>query len=124
MNIDWTKPIEFFDGTPAFYKGVTNAGLYRVLPKGIPKDFEKSNHYRVDGTHFYSSFPAIRNVVPVQTDQELANKYRELRAEAFKAARELESKGYILRNNDGARLDYTAGPIVTIKKTIHEEISL
>jgi hypothetical protein len=59
-RIDWTRPIEYEDGSPAAYLGFQN-GQHNVTPHGHPEG-QSGNYYRDDGTHLYGSYMSIRNV--------------------------------------------------------------
>ncbi|MBF7012514.1 hypothetical protein QUC32_22975 [Novosphingobium resinovorum] len=65
-KIDWTKPIEYVDGTPAFVaieqKYARQNDLVSVSPRGVKESAYSGNHYDDAGNHAYGNFMAIRNV--------------------------------------------------------------
>ena len=64
--IDYTKPIEYIDGSPARYLG-RNPDVHRhtVTPRGRPQH-ETGNFYDDDGDHIYQEYMSIRNVDSIQ----------------------------------------------------------
>lgn len=68
-KIDWTKPIEYIDGTPAFISTeqqyAAKHGLKAVSPRGDTGPSWRGNFYGDDGKHWHGRFMAIRNVAEV-----------------------------------------------------------
>lgn len=64
--IDYTKPIEYIDGSPAHYLGrdpINNEHV--VTPRGRPQALD-GNFYADNGDHISNAYMSIRNVDPIQ----------------------------------------------------------
>ena len=64
--IDYTKPIEYVDGSPAHYLGrdpINNQHV--VTPRGRPQA-RTGNFYADNGDHMSNAYMSIRNVDPIE----------------------------------------------------------
>ena len=64
--IDYTKPIEYIDGSPAHYLGrnpINNEHV--VTPRGRPQA-RSGNFYADNGDHISNAYMSIRNVDPIE----------------------------------------------------------
>lgn len=114
MLVDYTKPIEYVDGSPATYNGRSGYDRYAcVSPKGEVCSVG-GNHYLPDGTHAYNLYDSVRNVAPV-TDKALAAKFRKLNTEINEALTELNQRGYEVEDANGDGLVICPDPIVMYK---------
>ena len=63
--IDWSKPIEYVDGTPAFLSTrqeyAERVGLTAVCPHGSDSERSAGNWYQCDGKHWTGDCMAVRN---------------------------------------------------------------
>lgn len=75
-KVDYTKPIQYKDGSPAWYGGFDEEGegYHLVTPKGAtrkPREDELDyNYYDKDGKHVYGIYEDVVNVENVPTVEE------------------------------------------------------
>lgn len=71
-KIDWTKPIEFLDGTPTSLNERQYFAKGKALHCVTGRDGHSAWHYRDDGTHAYGTKEPIRNVPEVAPKLDLS----------------------------------------------------
>lgn len=65
MTVDWTKPIELVDGTPARFSYIDSEGDIAVNIDGIEDGLARI--YTTAGKHYYGKLPDIRNVADTKS---------------------------------------------------------
>jgi hypothetical protein len=125
MTIDWNKPIQYKDGSPAtLLPGRSVNGYRKVTPKGEPNR-DSGNHYCENGAHSYAYYDDIVNVpepVKPPTDQELADELRAVSKRECELFDILQARGYTIRNGYGERLG--SSPVSKISKTVTNEVNV